>query len=58
MDVSQEDEITLQEALETQEMLESQSAAVLGASDPQNCSYSKVLINSFKFVSKQVVILT
>ncbi|CAL8111594.1 unnamed protein product [Orchesella dallaii] len=36
-----EDEITLQEALETQEMLEERAVAVLGASDPQNCSYSK-----------------
>lgn len=37
-----EDEITLQEALEAQELLENQTVAVLGASDPQNCSYSKV----------------
>jgi hypothetical protein len=35
--------ITLQEALEEYEELEQRSMAVLGASDPQNCSYPKVM---------------
>lgn len=39
-----DDEVTLQEALDAQQMLEEQSAAVLGASDPQNCSYLKVCL--------------
>ncbi len=42
IDVDGSPVLTLKEALEEYEELEKVSTAVLGASDPQNCSYSKV----------------
>lgn len=42
MDSSGEPSLTLDEALKEIEELENVSNAVLGASDPSNCSYSKV----------------
>jgi len=50
MDMEEGEPVTLQEAWEEIEEQEKKSVAVLGASDPDNCSYPKVTTSNINIM--------